>query len=329
MKALQNRRGLNIGTAALVVMAGLASTTPLAAQDYPDRPIRALVGFAAGSGGDMLARYFSSKVAELAGKSVVLENKPGATGNIAVGLAAQAKPDGYTLLYSADSNMVGNRFLYKDLTFDTVKDFQPVAQLSQTTFLLVVDTKSSVKTVEELSRQILADPKSKYGYTNQQAQIATEAYKATIGATAVTPVSYRTAADAIADVMSGDISFMIVDGTFGSGQVRAGRVRALAVTTAARHPSMADVPTMQEAGVTDFEFGSWWAVWVPKGTPQPVIDKLSGWYDQITRLDETREFLSKVNGTPQPGGPAVVSERQRQDMAKWERVTKAAGIVPQ
>ncbi len=307
----------------------LAVASPAQAQDYPNRTIHAYVGFPPGSGADIIGRYFSRKLSELSGKPVVVENKPGATSNIALGIVQNAKPDGYTILYSANSNMAGSRFLFKDLPFDTQKDFLPIAQLTQTTFMLVVAPNSPIKSIAELTGMLRTNNRAKFAYTNQTSQLATEFYKSLIGVNTV-PVSYKTSADTVGDLANGSVDFMVIDGTFGSGQVKAGRLRPLAVTTAQRHPSLPDVPTMREAGVSEYdEFASWWAAWAPAGTPRPIIDKLAGWLGEITKMDETREFLVAVAGTPQQGGPDETAQRLVREIAKWDRVTKAAGITPQ
>ncbi|MDB5571946.1 MAG: hypothetical protein JWN93_3129 [Hyphomicrobiales bacterium] len=314
---------------AVGLLAGVSGPAFAQAQDFPNKAIHAYVGFPPGSGADIIGRYFSRKLSELSGKPVVVENKPGATSNIALGIVQKAKPDGYTILYSANSNMAGSRFLFKDLPFDTQKDFVPIAQMTQTTFMLVVAPNSPIKSISELTTMLRSNDRAKFAYTNQTSQLATEFYKSIIGVN-TTPVSYKTSADTIGDLANGSVDFMVIDGTFGSGQVKAGRLRPLAVTTAQRHPALPDVPTMREAGVSEYdEFASWWAAWAPAGTPRPIIDKLAGWFGEITRMDETREFLVAVAGTPQTGGPDATAERLVREIAKWDRVTKAAGVVPQ
>ena len=314
---------------ALTMLAALLAVSGVArAQDYPDRAIHAIVGFPPGSGADILARYFSRKLADLAGKPVVVENKPGATSNIALGLAARAKPDGYTILYGANSNMAGSRFLFKDLPFDTVADFVPVALLSQTTFLMVVAPTSPAQSVAQLTALVQANPRAKYGYTNQTSQLATESYKSLMGVAAV-PVSYRTAPELLPDLTNGTLDFNVIDGTFGLGQIRAGRIKPLAVTTAQRLDTLPDVPTMQEAGVPGFEFASWWAAWLPKGASPEIVARLGGWYNRITADPETREFLAQTAGAPLSGDGTAAAAKLQAEIAKWARVTKAAGIVPQ
>jgi tripartite-type tricarboxylate transporter receptor subunit TctC len=314
-------------TGLCLALAGAATGRALA-QGYPERAIHVLVGFPPGSGADILARYFSRRLSDLAGKPVIVENKPGATSNIALGLAARAKPDGYTVLYSANSNMAGNRFLFKDLPFDTVKDFTPVALLSQTTFIVVVAPSSKVGSIAELTAALKANARAKFAYTNQIGLLSTQYYRKTVGAEAVA-VSYRTAADALPDIQNGTIDFMIIDGTFGMGQIKAGRIKPLAVTTAQRLPTLPDLPTMIEAGIPAFDFASWWAAWLPKGAPPDVVAKLEGWFTAITASPETTEFLSGTAGVALRGGSAVTRARQLAEIEKWAIATKTAGIVPQ
>ncbi|MDF2119747.1 tripartite tricarboxylate transporter substrate binding protein [Roseiarcaceae bacterium H3SJ34-1] len=315
-----------LASASAALATGIAPA--IAEQDYPRQLIKAIVGFAPGSGADILARYYSKKLEELCGKPVIIENKPGATSNLALSIAAAAKPDGYTMLFSANSNMAGTPYLFKDMSFDVVKDFTPVALLSQTSFFLVVAPNSPLNTIADLTKHLKSTDRAKYAYTNQTAQIATEYYKVLADVQAV-PVSYRTAADTVPDVQNGAIDFMIIDGTFGSGQIKAGRLKPLACTASTRHPSFPNVPTMAESGVADYEFASWWAAWLPKGAAPEIVARLEGWFKQIMAMDETKEFLAPVAGTPLSGGSKETAERQRREMEKWKRVTAAAGIKPQ
>ncbi len=316
-----------IVVAALVVIAACSSFAQ-AQSTYPERQIHAFVGFPPGSGADILARYFSRRLSDLAGKPVIVENKPGATSNIAVGLAAKAKPDGYTLLYSANSNMAGSRFLFKDLPFDTVTDFTPVALLSETTFIVVVAPQSQVGSIAALTAALKANARAKFAYTNQIGLLATQYYRNAVGAEAVA-VSYRTATDALPDIQNGTIDFMIIDGTFGMGQINSGRIKPLAVSTAQRLATLPDLPTMMEAGIPGFDFASWWAAWLPKGASPDVVAKLESWFKTITASPETREFLAATAGTPLQGGSAATRAKQLAEIDKWAIATKAAGITPQ
>ena len=314
---------LAAGVLALCVLVGPAA----AQQDYPNRALHAFVGFPAGSGADILCRYFTALLEKLAGKPVVVENKPGANGNIATGMVASAKPDGYSLLFIASSNMAGSRFLFKNLPFDTVKDFAPVASFAQIAFVLTVSAKSPIKSVAELTAYLKSRPQNKYGATNQTAILSTEYYKQLAGVEAV-HVSYRTAPEALPDVEDGTLDFMIMDGTFAVGPIKAGKIRALAVTTAQRIASLPDVPTMAQAGLS-FEFTPWWGVWAPAATPAPIVAKLGGWMNQISRTEEARQFLERIASLPLSDDSKGTAARLQVAIEQWGPLVKAAKIEPQ
>ena len=299
------------------------------AQDtYPDRPIHVVLGFAAGSGADILTRYFTQKLELLAKQPVIVDNKPGATGNISLRNVAQAKPDGYTVLFTANSNMAGSRFLFKDLPFDTLKDFTPIASFAQIAFVMVVSPKSPIDTVAALTAHLKSKPDNLYGYTNQTAQLSTEYYMQIAGVKAK-PVPYKTTADAMRDVIEGQLDFMVFDGTFAAGQIRQGQLKALAVTTKQRIPTLPDTPTMQEAGVPNYEFSPWWCAYLPAGAPQPIVDKLQGWMLEISAMPETAQFLESVASIPQHDTGPQAEARLKAELPKWETLVKTAGIEPQ
>ncbi len=168
----------------------LLAAPAAAQQDYPNRPLHVFIGFPAGSGADILGRYFTAQLEKLAGKPVIVENKPGANSNIAAGLVAKAKPDGYSILFIANSNMAGSRFLFKNLPFDTVKDFVPAATFARIAFVITVSAKSPIKTVADLTAYLKGRKQNKYGTTNQTAILASEYYKQVAGVQAVN-VAYR------------------------------------------------------------------------------------------------------------------------------------------
>ena len=308
---------------------GVALASAAAAQDaYPDRPIHVNLGFAAGSGADILTRYFTQKLETLAKQPIIVDNKPGATGNIALRATAEAKPDGYTLVFTANSNMAGSRYLFKELPFDTLKDFNPIASFAQIAFVMVVSPKSPINSVAELTAHLKSKKDSLYGYTNQTAQLSTEYYKQIAGVDAK-PVAYKTTADAMRDVIEGTIDFMVFDGTFAAGQIKQGQLNPLAVTTATRIPTLPDTPTMQEAGVANFEFSPWWCAYVPKGTPEPIRAKLEAWLLQITAMPETATFLEGVASIPQHDTGTQADARLKAELPRWEKLVKTAGIEPQ
>jgi tripartite-type tricarboxylate transporter receptor subunit TctC len=310
--------------AGIFLLASLGS----AQADYPDRPIHVTIGFAAGSGADILGRYFTHQIEELSKQAVIVDNKPGATGNIAMRSVAQAKPDGYTILFTANSGMAGGRYLFKELPFDTLNDFVPVASFAQITFVLVVSPKSPLNSIAELTAHLKAKGDNIFGYTNPTGLLSSEYYKQ-LASVPAKAVAYKTTADAMRDIVDGTLDFMVMDGTFAAGQIRQGQLKALAVTTAQRSPTFPQTPTMREAGIANFAFAPWWACYVPKGTPQPVIDKLGAWFQQIDAMPETATFLETIATIPQHDTGPEADARLRAELPTWEMLVKAAGIEPQ
>jgi len=315
---------------ALLLFAALAVTaTPAAAEDYPTRPIRVLVGFPAGSGADILSRHFANKMQNMAGQPIVVENRPGANGNIAIGIGVKAKPDGYTILLSANTSILASDLLYKDIGFEPQKDLVPAALYSESAFILVVPATSKANTVAELTEHLKSLPASKFGYANQTSQIAAEYYRAVAGISAV-PVSYRGGSDAVLDLITGTLDYVFIDGTVGMSQIKAGKLKALAVTTATRHPSLPDVPTMQEAGMpSDFELSAWWGAYLPTGTPPEIVAKIGGWMNAASAAPDTKEFLGKLLGIPLHADAKGAAERIARETPRWANAIRTAGIKPQ
>jgi tripartite-type tricarboxylate transporter receptor subunit TctC len=310
--------------AALILLAG----PPPVRAEYPDHPMHVTIGFAAGSGADILGRYFTHQIEILSKQTVIVDNRPGATGNIATRAVAQAKPDGYTILFSANAGMAGARYLFKELPFDTLTDFVPVASFAQITFVLVVSPQSPINSIAELTAHLKEKQDNIFGYTNPTGLLSSEYYKQLAGVPAKA-VAYKTAADAMRDIIDGTLDFMIMDGTFAAGQVRQGQLKALAVTTAQRSPTFPQTPTMREAGIANFEFAPWWACYLPTGTPQPIVDRLAGWFKEIAAMPETASFLETVATIPQHDTGPEADARLRAELPKWEMLVKAAGIEPQ
>ncbi len=316
-------KGLGTATLALRV-----SSEAFGQTGFPNRPIHIYIGFPAGSGGDILGRYFSNKLAAISPSPIIVENKPGATSNIALGLVAKAKPDGYSVLFVANSNMAGSRYLFKSLPFDTIEDFVPAASFAQVVFVIVVAPESKVNSVADLSAFLKTTDRAKYAYSNQTGQLAAELFKSMAGVKAE-PVSYRTSPDALPDVMNGTVDFMVMDGTSAAAHVRSGRLKCLAVTTKVRSASFPGVPTMDEAGFKGYEFAPWWGAFFPKGTPQPIVDKFAGWLIEIGKMPETTKFLESVGSVPHHENGPQVAARILSDIDQWAPIVKAANIIPQ
>jgi tripartite-type tricarboxylate transporter receptor subunit TctC len=318
-------RGMVAGLAIAALACGAA---PVQAQTYPDRPIHVVIGFPAGSGADILGRYFTHKLEDIAKQPVIVDNKPGATSNIAVRFVANAKPDGYTILFVANSNMAGSRYLFKDLPFDTIKDFKPAASFAEIAFVVVVSPKSKITTYEQLVAKLKSKKDNLYGYTNQTAFLSAELFKQLAGVEAKA-VAYKTAPDTMRDITDETLDFVVMDGTFAAGQIRQGALRPLAVTTSKRSPSFPDTPTMAEVGLKDFDFAPWWCAYLPKDTPQPIIDKVESMIREINRMPETAKFLESVGSVPRDEGQKESAARLLAELPKWEKMVKAAGIEPQ
>jgi len=323
----QSRRAaLALGASGLATLA--LGPAARAQAGYPDRPVHISIGFAPGSGADILSRYYAHKLEELAKQPMIMDNKPGATGNIALRYVARADPDGYNLLFSASSNMAGSRYLFKEPPVDTLNDFIPVASFAQIAFVLVVAHNSPVNSIAELIAKMKDKADNIAGYTNQTGQLSTELFKQITGAK-VRLVSYKSTADTMKDILDGTLDFIVLDGTFAAGQVRQGQLKALAVTTAKRSPTFPDTPTMQEAGVPGFEFAPWWCVYAPAKTPQAIVDKLAGWMHQIAKDPDTPKFLESVGSILNDDTGPEADARLRAELPTWERLVKSAGIEPQ
>jgi tripartite-type tricarboxylate transporter receptor subunit TctC len=320
-------RGVSVAFASALVA---LSSLPAAAQEYPAREIRSICNFAPGSGADIYVRFFSDKLAKLAGKPVVVENRPGANGNIATDLVAKSKPDGYTInITPASSTLAAAPHLFKQLPFDPLKDFVPVTTVAKLTFAIAVDGRSPIKTVAELTEALKKKQGNGfYGTGNNTGMVSAELYKDRAGLK-TTHVNYVASGTALQDLTSGNLDFISYDASFLIGHARAGRVRVLATTSAQRALGMPDVPTMAESGFRDFDLTPWWGVIVPAGTPQPIVKRLEAWFNQIAADPETRNFLVPLGAEPFQGSGESMARLIRTENERWGRYVKLANIQPQ
>jgi tripartite-type tricarboxylate transporter receptor subunit TctC len=321
---------------ARVLAAGLAAASacalppPLGAQDYPARDIHTVCSFAAGSGADILVRYYSDKLSKLAGKPVLVENRPGAQGTIGAEYAARARPDGYTVLITpASSTHAAASYTFKKLPYDPIKDFVSVAPIARLSFVIAVSGASPIKSIPELIAHLKSKPDhGTYGQGTVTGQVVAELLKERAGLKTV-QVPYKTSVQGITDLIGGQLDFLVWDATFLSGQARTGRIRLLGVTSGTRSGALPDVPTLAESGFPGYDITSWWGVMVPGGTPRPVVDRLAHWIGQINATDETRQFLYNVATDVLPGTPESMAELLREDIDRWGRYAKLANIEPQ
>jgi tripartite-type tricarboxylate transporter receptor subunit TctC len=314
-----------IPSAAFLVLA--LATSLAAAQDYPVREIRSICNFAPGSGADIIVRYYSDQLARLAGKPVIVENKPGAQGSIASAFVAKAPPDGYTIhITPASSTLATAPHIFKQLPFDPLRDFAPVTTINSLSFVIAVDASKPLRSVPELISVLKSKPgHGFYGTQSNSGLVAAELFKSKTGLDTVY-VPFKVTGDAFTNLLSGQIDFMSVDSTWARGQPK---VRILAVTSAKRSATMPEIPTLAEAGVEGVDIAPWWGVVVPAGTPRPIIDKLAGWFNQITASDETKQFLARAALDPFPGSPEQMAALLKSEVERWGGFVKLAKIQPQ
>ena len=296
-------------------------------QEYPAREIRSICNFAPGSGADIIVRYYSEQLAKLAGKPVVVENKPGAQGSIASAFVAKSAPDGYTIhITPASSTLAAAPHIFKQLPFDPIKDFASVTTINSLTFVVAVDVSKPFRSISDLVSYLKNKPgHGFYGTQSNSGQIAAELFKANTGLGTVY-VPFKVTGDAFTNLLAGQIDFMSVDSTWAKSQPK---VRILAVTAAKRSAAMPEIPTLAEAGVPGVDVAPWWGVVVPAGTPRPIVDKLAGWFNQITASEETRQFLARAALDPFPGSPEQMSALLKTEVERWGGFVRLAKIQPQ
>ena len=314
-----------------LAVAGLAAFGGVSAQaqDYPKQDIHVVVGFPAGSGADVYARFFANKLSQLAKATVVVENKPGANSSIATEYVARARPDGYTIFIGGSDSFGSPLYLFKKPPTDPRKDFIYVSPLVSQGFILTVPADAPYKNVADLTAAMKQKgDKASYPTANNPATILAEAYKKSAGLQTV-QVNYKTSADFLNDMMSGRLDYVWADPVFGLSRIREGKFKPLAVSTAKRISSIPDIPTAKEAGIADIDMNLWWVTAVPAGTPQPIVEKLNEWWTQIGKDPETKEFLGKFGAEPWTASLAETKALIDKEIKDWEVYVKLAKIEAQ
>jgi tripartite-type tricarboxylate transporter receptor subunit TctC len=308
----------------------LCVVSPAFAQDYPAREIHSIVNFPPGTGMDIMNRWYGVKLSELIGKPVIVENKPGALGNIASEYLARSKPDGYTIMITpASSTLATAVSIFKKLPFDPVKDFAPVMLISKLGFVVVVDAKNPANSIAELTEALKKKPgNGAYGTGANTGIIAAELYKVRAGLES-NQVLYKGIYENLLDLYGGQVDFATLDPTAAFEPIRTGKLKALAVTSATRLGSLPNVPTMQEAGIKDYDISPWIGLVVPAGTPQPIIDKLAAWHRQINSTEDAKKTLLQFGMDPLNGDGAAMTELLKRDIVRWGEFAKLAKIQPQ
>jgi len=300
------------------------ASVPVRADDWPSRPIQMIVPFGAGGAADIIARLVGDKLAAALGQPVVIEDKPGAGGNIGAGLVARANPDGYTLLMSGSPTHSVGPYLYKDLSYDPMRDLPPVAMIAVAPNLLVVNGSLPVKSVANLVALARAKP---HTVTYSSAGIGTSGYLAAelLKAKAnldISHVPYKSGPEAVTGVLSGNVTFIFFTVPPLLPQVEAGQLRALAIASAERSPLVPNVPTIAEAGYSGFDVIAWYALFAPRGTPPAVVDRLSKEIEKILQRDDIRTELARLGAEPHYLSPQGLTDYVAAESPKWGPLLK-------
>jgi tripartite-type tricarboxylate transporter receptor subunit TctC len=317
-------RAVKRAAAILTVLA--AMTGAANAQDWPAKQVTFIVPFSAGGTTDLFGRLLTQHMQQKFGKPFIVENRAGAGGNLGAAAVAKAAPDGYTFLVGTVSTHAINPFLYAKLPYDTVKDFQPVSLIARLPNILVVHPSLPPNTVPELIAYLKANPnKMSYGSsgTGTSIHLAAELFKIKTGTT-MTHVPFRSSGDIMNNLTGGHINLAFDNITLAWTQVKAGRLRALAVTSTERSAIAPEVPTMAET-IPGFEATSWHGVFAPAGTPKPIVDAMAAEMKRILDLPDVKEKLAEIGAVASPMTPEEFAKFIDGERAKWAEVVKASG----
>jgi tripartite-type tricarboxylate transporter receptor subunit TctC len=319
---------LQRGLQAACVLPLLAGGT-VYAQTWPAKPIRMIVPYAVGGSTDSTARLVAKSLGQRLGQPVVVENRAGAGGAIGQEIVAKSPADGYTLLFSAAGPLTVTPHIYAKLTYDPVKSFEPITLVATQPLLLVVNPSIKANSVAELIKDAKAQPgKLNYGSfgNGSAAHLAGEYFK-TLTKVDMKHVPYKGSGPALVDLIAGQIDLMFDVFSTAAPLAKSGKLRALAITSAERSPQFPDVPTMQEAGVTGFEAGTWFGVLAPAGTSKPIVDQLSKTMNEVLTEKELRDTLASQGAIVRGGTPAQFSQFFLAEYQKWGKIVKAAGVT--
>ena len=307
--------------------ATVAAATLASAQTYPSKPLKLIVPFPPAGSTEISARAVAGKLGERLGQPVVIENKPGAGGNIGTDVVAKAPPDGYTLVVGTVGTHAINASLYSKMPYDHVKDFAPVVLLSSTPNVLVVNPGlpvNSVKDVINLARAKPGELTFASSGSGTSIHLSGELFKSMAGLQMM-HIPYKGSAPMQIDLISGQVNMSFDNLSAVMQQIKAGRLKALAVTGKSRSPMLPDLPTVEEAGLPGYEATSWNAVFAPAGTPRDIVDKLNRELNAILQSPDTRKYFAEQGGEAGGGTPEQLGAFVRSETAKWSRVVKDSG----
>ena len=323
MTTLRRRQAL-IGTALL------CSTAAAFAQAYPNKPIRAVVPFAAGSATDQIGRAFAEKMSQALGQQVVVDNKPGASGMLGADIVAKAPADGYTILIGTNSTNAALKFLMKKLPYDQDTAFAPVAYIGSVPLMVTVNTNVPAKTLKEFVDLAKARPgEVSFAYASTSQQVSSEMLSSMAGIR-MNAIPYKSGPAAMTDLIGGQVNMFTADFAVTVPQHKAGKIRGLAVTSSKRVPVVPELPTVNEAlGLKDYELIAYFAVFAPAGTPRDVVMRLNQAVNAAANSKDVQEKFAATGFSVEPGTPEDLAQRNARETAKWEKAIRDAKIEPQ
>ncbi len=313
-----------------VLALGLAVAHPAWSQGYPNKPVRIVVPFAAGSATDIMARILAEELRVALGQSFIVDNKPGASAQIGAELVAKSPPDGYTLFVTTNTSHSANPFLFRKLNYDPVKDFAPVANVMRIPVIIVVNPKLGVSSLSELVAYAKNNPgKVSFGYGNSIGQVVGASFAKRMGIEVIT-VPYKSTPQAITDVLAGEISYSVADMASAQAFVKDGRLRALGVSSAKRSTLMSELPAIAETvGLEGFEVIAWVGMFAPAGTPKDTIDRLNAAVRNALAKPEVKERIAGFAAEVASSTPEELAAFVQSQLASWGKSIKEAGIQPE
>jgi tripartite-type tricarboxylate transporter receptor subunit TctC len=314
---------------AIVAAASLCSAAALA-QPYPNKPIRAVVPFAAGSATDQIGRAFAEKMSQTLGQQVVVDNKPGASGMLGADIVAKAPNDGYTILIGTNSTNAALKFLMKKLPYDQDTAFAPVAYIGSVPLMVAVNNDFPAKTLKEFVDQAKAKPgQVSFGYASTSQQVSSEMLSSMAGIK-MNAIPYKSGPNAMTDLIGGQVNMFTADFAVTVPQHKAGKIRGLAVTSSKRVAVVPELPTVNEAlGLKDYELIAYFAVFAPAGTPADVIARLNQAVNAAANSKDIQDKFAPNGFSVEPGTPEALAQRNRTETAKWEKAIREAKIEAQ
>jgi tripartite-type tricarboxylate transporter receptor subunit TctC len=314
---------------AIVAAASLCSAAALA-QPYPNKPIRAVVPFAAGSATDQIGRAFAEKMSQTLGQQVVVDNKPGASGMLGADIVAKAPNDGYTILIGTNSTNAALKFLMKKLPYDQDTAFAPVAYIGSVPLMVAVNNDFPAKTLKEFVDQAKAKPgQVSFAYASTSQQVSSEMLSSMAGVK-MNAIPYKSGPNAMTDLIGGQVNMFTADFAVTVPQHKAGKIRGLAVTSSKRVAVVPELPTVNEAlGLKDYELIAYFAVFAPAGTPADVIARLNQAVNAAANSKDIQDKFAPNGFSVEPGTPEALAQRNRTETAKWEKAIREAKIEAQ